>query len=91
MRNVIKYVRNGKIHQLENIDPTHTVLNFLRYDLADTGTKEGCAEGDCGACSVVIGDLIDGKMQYRSVNACVQFLPMLDGKELITVEDLKKP
>ena len=89
MRQTIRFIQKGKIVELENIDPTMTVLNFLRYNQALTGTKEGCAEGDCGACTVVLGELAKGKLRYQAVNACIQFLPMLDGKELITIEDLK--
>lgn len=89
MRQKIKYIHKGEIVTLENIDPTMTVLNYLRYNQALTGTKEGCAEGDCGACTVVLGELVEGKLRYQAVNACIQFLPTLDGKELITVEDLK--
>lgn len=89
MRNTIRFVHNGHIRELENIDPTMTLLNFLRYDDALTGTKEGCAEGDCGACTVVLGDLTENGVHYQAVNACIQFVPMLDGRELITVEDLK--
>lgn len=90
MRQKVRYVHRGEIVELENIDPTKTVLNYLRYEKALTGTKEGCAEGDCGACTVVLGELVDGKLKYQAVNACIQFLPTLDGKELITVEDLKE-
>ncbi|MDF2366105.1 xanthine dehydrogenase small subunit [Sneathiella sp.] len=90
MRQKIRYVHRGKIVEMENIDPTMTVLNYLRYDKALTGTKEGCAEGDCGACTVVLGELTDGRIKYQAVNACIQFLPTLDGKELITVEDLRE-
>ncbi len=90
MRNTIRFVHKGQIRELEAIDPTQTVLNFLRYEDALTGTKEGCAEGDCGACTVVLGDRMeDGTIRYQAVNACIQFLPMLDGRELITVEDLQ--
>jgi xanthine dehydrogenase small subunit len=89
MRQKIRFVQRGEIVEMENVDPTKTVLNFLRYEQALTGTKEGCAEGDCGACSVVVGEIIEGELRYQAVNACIQFLPTLDGKELITVEDLK--
>ncbi|MEH6525610.1 MAG: xanthine dehydrogenase small subunit [Sneathiella sp.] len=89
MRQKIRFVQRGEIVEMENVDPTKTVLNFLRYEQALTGTKEGCAEGDCGACSVVVGEIVNGALRYQAVNACIQFLPTLDGKELITVEDLK--
>jgi len=75
-------------------DPTTTVLQWLR-GVGRTGTKEGCAEGDCGACTVVLGEL-DGpdgapRLRYRAVNACIQFLPTLHGRQLLTVEDLAAP
>ena len=72
------------------LDPNLTVLDWLREDERRTGTKEGCAEGDCGACTVVLGELGGRRRsRYRAVNACIQFLPQLDGKALFTVEDLK--
>ena len=88
----IRFVLDGKVHELDNVDPTRTVLQFLREDLRRTGTKEGCAEGDCGACTVVLVELSrDGeRVCLRPVNACIQFLPTLDGKELITVESLSR-
>lgn len=94
MYGTVRFLLDGELHELVNPDPTETVLNYLRYDLARTGTKEGCAEGDCGACTVVLAEVVDlgsaTSLRYRAVNACILFLPMLDGKELITVESLKK-
>src|SRR5256885_4435705 len=85
----VRFVLDGEVMALDNVDPTRTVLNFLREDLGRTGTKEGCAEGDCGACTVVLGELDGHGVRFRAVNACIQFVPTLDGKELITVESLK--
>ena len=89
--NTIRFVLNGRVMEAEVGDPTRTVLQYLREDLRLTGTKEGCAEGDCGACTVVIADVDrdSGRAEFRSINSCIQFLPTLDGKELITVEGLR--
>jgi xanthine dehydrogenase small subunit len=86
----IRFVLDGKVIELDNVDPTRTVLQFLREDLRRTGTKEGCAEGDCGACTVVLAELDRNgdDVNLKAVNSCIQFLPTLDGKELITVESL---
>lgn len=89
----ITFFFRGSQQQVENVTPTMTVLQFLREYIQtgktrQTATKEGCAEGDCGACTVVIGELVNESLQLRSVNACIQFLPTLDGKALFTVEDL---
>jgi xanthine dehydrogenase small subunit len=86
----VRFVLDGEVVAVDDIDPTRTVLNFLREDLGRTGTKEGCAEGDCGACTVVLGELDGAGVRFRAVNACIQFVPTLDGKELITVESLKR-
>jgi len=88
MSNTVRFLLDGKLHTVECTNPTMTLLNYLRYEAARTGTKEGCAEGDCGACTVVIGELVGEGVQYRAVNACILFLPTLDGKELLTVESL---
>ncbi len=87
--NAIRFMLDGKLVEIENIDPTRTVLQYLREDLGRVGTKEGCAEGDCGACTVVIGETVDARIRFRAVNACIQFMPTLDGKVLFTVESLK--
>jgi len=90
MYGTVRFLLDGELHELVDPDPTETVLNYLRYDMARTGTKEGCAEGDCGACTVVLGEVVGDEMRYRAVNACILFLPTLDGKELMTVESLKR-
>jgi xanthine dehydrogenase small subunit len=87
MRDTVRFRLDGVVHEVKNPDPTQTVLRYLRTTLARTGTKEGCGEGDCGACTVVIGEA----GTYRAINACILFLPMLDGKILYTVESLSPP
>ncbi|WP_068877667.1 MULTISPECIES: xanthine dehydrogenase small subunit [unclassified Phenylobacterium] len=85
----IRFLLDGEVRELPaDTDPTLTVLNLLRYHLRLTGTKEGCAEGDCGACTVVLGELSEGRVRFRAVNACILFAPMLDGRALFTVESL---
>jgi len=84
----IKFLYNEKILELNNPDPNQTILNYIRTELKKTGTKEGCAEGGCGACTVVIGELNNNDLQYKAVNACIAFLPILNGKQLLVVEDL---
>jgi xanthine dehydrogenase small subunit len=95
----------GEIVAVEGVAPTRTVLNWLREDAHCTGTKEGCNEGDCGACTVIVAELADrarcvgtpsarativGGLSLRTVNACIRFLPTMDGKALLTVEDLRR-
>lgn len=86
----ISFVLDGQVIRLDDVDPTRTVLQFLREDLGRTGTKEGCAEGDCGACTVVIAEInrSGDDLTLKAINSCIQFLPTIDGKELITVESL---
>ncbi len=90
MSDPIRFTYRGTVHSVIDAAPTRTLLQHLREDLHCTGTKEGCAEGDCGACMVVIGELRDGALDLKPVNACIQLLPSLDGKALFTVEDLKQ-
>ena len=99
----IRFFYRGRVVSVDSAHPTRSVLDWLREDAHCTGTKEGCNEGDCGACTVVIGELSDhitnvdtdtttaaiGGLTLRTVNACIQFLPTLHGKALFTVEDLK--
>ena len=88
----IRFFHRGEIVEVTDAAPTRTVLEWLREDARCTGTKEGCAEGDCGACTVVLGRLdAQGELALQPVNACIQFLPTLDGKALFTVEDLASP
>ncbi|MEL7022988.1 MAG: xanthine dehydrogenase small subunit [Pseudomonadota bacterium] len=90
MREEVRFLLDGKLVQLRNVAPTRTVLEYLREDLVRTGSKEGCAEGDCGACMVVVADLHEGELRYLAINSCIQFLATLDGKALITVESLSR-
>lgn len=87
----VRFLHQGKVREISDLDPQITVLQWLRHQ-GLTGTKEGCAEGDCGACTVALGDVVDGpngpSLRYRAVNACILFWPVLDGKHLVTVEDL---
>lgn len=88
----LRFLHRGAVVEVADAGPTRTVLEWLREDQRRTGTKEGCAEGDCGACMVVLGELdAAGALQLRPVNACILFLPMIDGKALFTVEDLAAP
>ena len=90
---MIQFLLNQQLHTEHALDPNLTVLEYLRTDLARPGTKEGCASGDCGACTVVIGELVENagvpQLRYRSTNACLTFVSSLHGKQLLSVEDLK--
>ncbi|MFT5574159.1 MAG: xanthine dehydrogenase small subunit [Cryomorphaceae bacterium] len=86
----IRFLLNDEEVSLADINPNTTVLQYLRGQLKKVGTKEGCASGDCGACSVVLGEVSgQQKMHYKTVNSCIALLPSLHGKQLITVEDLQ--
>lgn len=91
MTNAIRFILNGILQQVSDLPPTMTLLQYLRGPARLTGTKEGCAEGDCGACTVMVARVEqDGTARYRSINACIALLPSLDGREIATVEYLQK-
>ncbi len=89
MRETLRFYFGDELVEIGSCDPTLTLLDWLRLERRKTGSKEGCAEGDCGACTVVIGRLEDGRLRYEAINACIRFLPTLDGCHLLTVEHLK--
>ena len=86
----IRLFFQNTVHDIQGHACEKTLLQYLRTDLHCTGTKEACAEGDCGACTVVIGELVGDEVQMKSVNSCIQLLPSLDGKAVFSVEDLKQ-
>ena len=87
-RNRVRFLRRGEVVELAAFPPMRTLLDYLRLDEGSRGTKEGCGEGDCGACTVALGSLKDGRLIYEPVNACILLLGQVDGKEIVTVDDL---
>jgi len=89
-RSCIRFLRDQRMVQVDSMCADTTLLDWLRLDDGATGTKEGCAEGDCGACTVVIGvaDQTDRRVDYFPVTSCIQLLGMMDGKQIISVDDL---
>ncbi|TKT77623.1 xanthine dehydrogenase small subunit [Aquamicrobium sp. LC103] len=88
-RRELRFLLNDEQVALSDIRPDETLLDYLRLTRSLRGTKEGCAEGDCGACTVLVGRLVDGELVYESVNACIRFLGSLDACHVVTVEHLK--
>ena len=84
----IEFIYQNRIFKIKDPDSNETLLNYIRTKLKKTGTKEGCAEGGCGACTVVLGELKNNEINYKAINSCITFLPNLQGKQLILVEDL---
>jgi len=89
MRETVRFLLGDELVEIAACDPTRTVLDWLRLDRRRTGTKEGCAEGDCGACTIVVGRLDGDRLRYEAINACIRFLPTLDGCHVLTVEHLR--
>ncbi|SFT57665.1 xanthine dehydrogenase small subunit [Sedimentitalea nanhaiensis] len=90
-RDEIRFLLNGRDIVLPDVGASQTLLDFLRLDRRLTGTKEGCAEGDCGACTVLVGRLHNNRLRYETVNACIRFLATVDGCHVVTVEHLSGP
>ncbi len=88
----LTFIRRGQPVTLAHVPPDRTLLEVLREDLGATGTKEGCGEGDCGACTVVLGQAVqtpDGpRVHYAAINSCIRLAHSIDGMALWTVEDL---
>ena len=89
VRNEIRFILNGEDVALAEVAPDETLLDYLRLRRTLRGTKEGCGEGDCGACTVLVGRFSGGKLVYESVNACIRFLGSLDGCHVVTIEHLR--
>ena len=87
----IRFIRRGEVTTLGNVPPDRTLLEVLREDLGACGTKEGCGEGDCGACTVVIAEPEGASLRYRAINSCIRLAHSVDGLALWTVEDLSEP
>ena len=86
--NSINFIRRGEVVTLPNVSPTRTLLQVLREDLNCTSVKEGCNEGDCGACTVVLGEALNGKVSFRAVNSCIRFAHSVNGMAVWAAEDI---
>ena len=88
MTTPIRFLRRGETVTLANVPPSRTLLEVLREDLCSTATKEGCGEGDCGACTVVLGEKQGNAMTYKAVNSCIRLAHSVDGMAIWTAEDI---
>jgi xanthine dehydrogenase small subunit len=88
--NALEFMRRGALVRIEKFAPDTMLLEYLRLTEKSKGTKEGCNEGDCGACTVVLGTPHNGGVRYQAVNACILLLGQIHGRELITVDDLAR-
>ncbi len=85
---ILRFLRRGELVSLTNVPPDRTLLELLREDLGCTGTKEGCGEGDCGACTVVLGEADGSRLKFSAVNSCIRLAHSVNGLALWTVEDI---
>ena len=90
VRNELRFILNSRVVHLSDVSPTLTLLDYLRLQRRLTGTKEGCAEGDCGACTVLVGRIAADGLVYETVNACIRFMGSLDACHVVTVEHLSE-
>lgn len=88
-RNKIRFILNNRTIELSDIPASLTLLDYLRLEKRLTGTKEGCAEGDCGACTILVGRILNNELKYETVNSCIRFVGSLDGCHIVTIEHLK--
>ena len=88
MTTPIRFIRRGENVTLANVPPSRTLLEVLREDLYSTATKEGCGEGDCGACTVVLGEKHGDSMSYKAVNSCIRLAHSVNGMAVWTAEDI---
>ena len=87
----LTFLRRGQPVTLGNVTPDRTLLQVLREDLHLSATKEGCGEGDCGACTVVLGEAVNGRLTYKAVNSCIRLAHSVHGLAVWTAEDIAQP
>lgn len=87
----LRFLRRGELTTIPGVAPDRTLLEVLREDLHLSATKEGCGEGDCGACTVVLGEVVGGKLTYKAINSCIRLAHSVDGMAVYTAEDITAP
>ncbi|MGI9218386.1 MAG: xanthine dehydrogenase small subunit [Hydrogenophaga sp.] len=87
----LRFLRRGEAVTVHDVAPDRTLLDLLREDLHLSATKEGCGEGDCGACTVVLGEAVNGQLRYKAINSCIRLAHSVDGMAVYTAEDIAAP